>query len=246
MARRHHLHHRVLCLLFTGQGVPPLEGRGLRGGGRDRGRRGPGPAGRASHGQRTVPQIFVGEVHVGGYTDLVALDHARASSSPLLRKLLRAGVPPAVRCLASWRAGGITMADIQANTPDPLYDLVGTLYHALKQAAAAERHAADAQAGTRHRARRPVPGRARAIARPRRALQDACSPAGSGARPRTGGRAGWRRPRPGELPRERRPGVLRRRNRRAPAHRGRAAHAVASFLTGRPAVARSRHGTALR
>jgi len=39
------------------------------------------------------------------------------------------------------------MADIQANTPDPLYDLVGTLYHALKQAAAAERHAADAQRG---------------------------------------------------------------------------------------------------
>ena len=39
------------------------------------------------------------------------------------------------------------MAEIQANTPDPLYDLVGTLYHALKQAAAAERHAADAQRG---------------------------------------------------------------------------------------------------
>ena len=27
-----------------------------------------------SGGQRTVPQIFVGEVHVGGYMDLVALD----------------------------------------------------------------------------------------------------------------------------------------------------------------------------
>ena len=27
-----------------------------------------------AYGQRTVPQIFVGEVHVGGYTDLVALD----------------------------------------------------------------------------------------------------------------------------------------------------------------------------
>ena len=39
------------------------------------------------------------------------------------------------------------MADIQANTPDPLYDLVGTFYHALKQAAAAERHAADARRG---------------------------------------------------------------------------------------------------
>jgi len=29
-----------------------------------------------SGGQRTVPQIFVGDVHVGGYTDLVALDRA--------------------------------------------------------------------------------------------------------------------------------------------------------------------------
>ena len=27
-----------------------------------------------ANGRRTVPQIFVGEVHVGGYTDLVALD----------------------------------------------------------------------------------------------------------------------------------------------------------------------------
>jgi len=27
-----------------------------------------------ANGQRTVPQIFVGDVHVGGYTDLVALD----------------------------------------------------------------------------------------------------------------------------------------------------------------------------
>jgi hypothetical protein len=39
------------------------------------------------------------------------------------------------------------MADVSSNIPDPLYDLVGTLYHALKQAAAAERHAADAQRG---------------------------------------------------------------------------------------------------
>jgi len=38
-------------------------------------------------------------------------------------------------------------ADIQTSIPDPLYDLVGTLYHALKQAAAAERHAADADEG---------------------------------------------------------------------------------------------------
>lgn len=38
-------------------------------------------------------------------------------------------------------------SDVHSNIPDPLYDLVGTLYHALKQAAAAERHAADADQG---------------------------------------------------------------------------------------------------
>jgi glutaredoxin 3 len=27
-----------------------------------------------AHGRRTVPQIFIGGHHVGGYTDLVALD----------------------------------------------------------------------------------------------------------------------------------------------------------------------------
>lgn len=27
-------------------------------------------------GRRTVPQIYIGEQHVGGYEDLVALDHA--------------------------------------------------------------------------------------------------------------------------------------------------------------------------
>lgn len=27
-------------------------------------------------GRRTVPQIFIGERHVGGYDDLAALDHA--------------------------------------------------------------------------------------------------------------------------------------------------------------------------
>ena len=27
-----------------------------------------------SNGRRTVPQIFIGDVHVGGYADLVALD----------------------------------------------------------------------------------------------------------------------------------------------------------------------------
>jgi hypothetical protein len=37
--------------------------------------------------------------------------------------------------------------DAHTTISDPLYDLVGTLYHALKQAAAAERHAADADQG---------------------------------------------------------------------------------------------------
>jgi len=27
-------------------------------------------------GRRTVPQIYIGEIHVGGYDDLVALDRA--------------------------------------------------------------------------------------------------------------------------------------------------------------------------
>ena len=27
-------------------------------------------------GRRSVPQIFIGEIHVGGYDDLAALDHA--------------------------------------------------------------------------------------------------------------------------------------------------------------------------
>jgi glutaredoxin 3 len=34
-------------------------------------------------GRRTVPQIYVGEVHVGGYDDLVALDRA-GKLDPLL------------------------------------------------------------------------------------------------------------------------------------------------------------------
>lgn len=36
-----------------------------------------------ANGQRTVPQIFVGEVHVGGYSDLVALDR-EGKFQPLL------------------------------------------------------------------------------------------------------------------------------------------------------------------
>jgi len=34
-------------------------------------------------GRRTVPQIYIGEVHVGGYDDLVALDRA-GELEPLL------------------------------------------------------------------------------------------------------------------------------------------------------------------
>ncbi|MEP7239840.1 MAG: glutaredoxin 3 [Devosia sp.] len=36
-----------------------------------------------AHGRRTVPQIFIGDVHVGGYTDLSALDR-RGQLDPLL------------------------------------------------------------------------------------------------------------------------------------------------------------------
>ena len=35
-------------------------------------------------GRRTVPQIFVGETHVGGFDDLSALDHA-GRLDPLLK-----------------------------------------------------------------------------------------------------------------------------------------------------------------
>jgi glutaredoxin 3 len=38
-----------------------------------------------SRGQRTVPQIFVGDVHVGGYTDLVLLDR-EGKFQPLLTR----------------------------------------------------------------------------------------------------------------------------------------------------------------
>lgn len=39
-------------------------------------------------GRRTVPQIYIGDQHVGGYDDLVALDHAGG-----LDPLLAAGKP---------------------------------------------------------------------------------------------------------------------------------------------------------
>jgi glutaredoxin 3 len=35
-------------------------------------------------GRRTVPQIYIGETHVGGYDDLAALDHA-GGLDPLLK-----------------------------------------------------------------------------------------------------------------------------------------------------------------
>ena len=35
-------------------------------------------------GRRTVPQIFIGDTHVGGHDDLVALD-ARGGLAPLLQ-----------------------------------------------------------------------------------------------------------------------------------------------------------------
>ncbi len=36
-----------------------------------------------AHGRRTVPQIFIGDAHVGGYDDLSALDRA-GGLDPLL------------------------------------------------------------------------------------------------------------------------------------------------------------------
>ena len=38
-----------------------------------------------SNGRRTVPQIFVGDTHVGGYDDLAALDRA-GRLDPLLQE----------------------------------------------------------------------------------------------------------------------------------------------------------------
>jgi glutaredoxin 3 len=37
----------------------------------------------AKTGRRTVPQIYIGDTHVGGYDDLVALEHA-GKLAPLL------------------------------------------------------------------------------------------------------------------------------------------------------------------
>ncbi|HUY02790.1 MAG TPA: glutaredoxin 3 [Rhodocyclaceae bacterium] len=38
----------------------------------------------ARTGRRSVPQIYIGDTHVGGYDDLAALDHA-GGLDPLLR-----------------------------------------------------------------------------------------------------------------------------------------------------------------
>ena len=38
-----------------------------------------------AHGRRTVPQIFIGETHVGGYDDMAALDR-RGQLDPLLSR----------------------------------------------------------------------------------------------------------------------------------------------------------------
>jgi glutaredoxin 3 len=40
-------------------------------------------------GRRTVPQIFIGDYHVGGYDDLAALDRA-GELDPLLEPILKA------------------------------------------------------------------------------------------------------------------------------------------------------------
>ena len=38
-----------------------------------------------AHGRRTVPQIFIGETHVGGYDDMAALDR-QGKLDPLLQQ----------------------------------------------------------------------------------------------------------------------------------------------------------------
>ena len=38
-----------------------------------------------AHGRRTVPQIFIGDTHVGGYDDMAALDRA-GGLDPLLQQ----------------------------------------------------------------------------------------------------------------------------------------------------------------
>ena len=54
-----------------------------------------------AHGRMTVPQIFIGSTHVGGYDDLYALDQAGKLDPLLDRTLERAGLE---------RAGGARSA----------------------------------------------------------------------------------------------------------------------------------------
>ena len=44
-------------------------------------------------GRRTVPQIFIGEQHVGGFDDLAALDHAGGLDPMLSGTVASAGTP---------------------------------------------------------------------------------------------------------------------------------------------------------
>ena len=56
-------------------------------------------------GRRTVPQIYIGETHVGGYDDLVALDRA-GGLAPLLAGPDAGGCGPARFGIAPFRASG--------------------------------------------------------------------------------------------------------------------------------------------
>ena len=59
-------------------------------------------------GRRTVPQIFIGETHVGGCDDLVALDRSGGLAPPAAGRLTRcsAGCLPAPAGRARrWRTG---------------------------------------------------------------------------------------------------------------------------------------------
>ena len=45
-----------------------------------------------AHGRRTVPQIFIGDTHVGGYDDMAALER-RGQLDPLLALIADARSP---------------------------------------------------------------------------------------------------------------------------------------------------------
>lgn len=48
---------------------------------------------RERSGRRTVPQIFIGEVHIGGYDDLAALDRAKRLDPLLFGESSTSGIP---------------------------------------------------------------------------------------------------------------------------------------------------------